>query len=168
MRYYLIMATVIVLGAAGCSSAEPEGFELDHPMMPPEVPFTTTGAAANSGMLCGGGAWVAEQMENADGEEIPSEQWAEIFDEAVMSDGVAEAMSLKEFRCSDGSGTLLIAGQLSLDFSTVDIETFGSGKVQFGTFEITGTDEHESLSGSGETFADFDGGQMAYVGEATS
>ena len=62
----------------------------------------------------------------------------------------------------------MIAAHLSLDFSTVDIETFGSGKVQFGTFEITGTDEHESLSGSGETFADFDGAQMAYVGEATS
>ena len=159
---------LVVVAGAGCSSSDPEAFELDHPMMLPEVPFTTTGAAVDSGILCEDGAWVTERMENAEGEEIQGEQWANMFDEAVMSDGVAEAVSLKEFRCSDGSGTLLIEDHVSLDFSTVDIETFGSGRVQFGTFEITGTDEYESLSGSGETFADFDGGQMAYVGEATS
>jgi hypothetical protein len=161
-----LCALLLVIGA--CSSSEPMALELKLPMAPPEQPFVATGLAVDDGAVCPDGTWLGVRNEDMDGQEMSHEQWADVYDAAMATDGVAEARAIREFVCADGSGTLEIEDHAYLDFSVIDASTFGSEPVQWGTFTISGTGDYTSLSGSGDEFADFGQERYVFSGEVTN
>ena len=76
-------------------------------------------------------------------------------------------MADNTFECGDGSGTLTLRSHAYIDFGARSPSDWGSGVWDSGTWTITGTDEYESLSGSGSSFMYFDEGKMHYTGEIT-
>lgn len=162
------MIALLALGVAACSSSEPMAFELELPIGPPQEPFVATGPAVDDGAICPGGTWIGVRNEDMDGQEISHEQWADIFETAMSSNGIAEGRGFREFVCADGSGTLEIEDHAHLDFSVIDASTYGSEPVQWGAFTISGTGDYAPLSGSGAEVADFIEGIFVFSGEATN
>ena len=159
-RASLLMVTILLVGCGG----DPLAFDLSHPMELPQQPFSVTGAAVTEGVVCPDGLFVEERAANSDGDEISFDEWAQMFDAAVASGGVAEMVSTKDFKCKDDTGWITIVDHIELDFSVLDPAAFGSGETVFGSWTIEGTGDYASLKGSGETVIDWDEMQYHYVG----
>jgi hypothetical protein len=165
MRKASALVVVLMLIVVGCSSSEPLSFDLSHSMEPPEAPFAVSGHAADDGAVCSVGLWVDQREETMDGQPLADDGWAAIFDEAVRSRSVAEAKSIKQFECGDGSGTITITDHAYLDFAVLDVTTFGRGETTWGTWTVEGTGDYDSLSGEGEVVVDWDEQRFHYVGD---
>jgi hypothetical protein len=161
-----LAATLLVV--VGCSSSEPLAFDLAHTFQDPESPFTISGDAADEGVVCSVGVWKDLRMETMDGDPLDADAWAVIFDEAVDSHSIAEATSMKQFECGDGSGTITIDDHLYLDFAELDVETIFTGDTQWGTWTLEGTGDYESISGNGSFVVDGPGERFHYIGEIQS
>jgi len=168
MRCAIVVA-VAVLAAACSSSSEPLAFDLSHSIDfesdPPMVPFVVEGASADAGVVCSGGTFTGAQEFDLDGNELSDEAWADEFDQALETGGVAEMTAVKEFTCEDGSGTLVITEDVRFDFSVIDPASLGTGEVATGTWTIEGLGDYEDLTGSGEAVVNFDQATFHYTGE---
>ena len=164
MRRLLVIAVALGLVLAACSSDGPLAVEIVHDMQPPQHPFTASGAAVDEGLVCGAGVFMEAPMENLAGDPIEFEEWVQLFDAAVESRGVAEAIDHKHLDCGDGSGSITVIEHVRIDFASGD---WGSGKWETGTWTVTGTEAYDSLSGSGTITTDFTNMQIRIVGEVT-
>jgi hypothetical protein len=127
-----LLAAVTVLAMAlldSCSTSEPLALDLTNPMgAPPPMPFSITGPAVDEGVVCSEGTFVDNRVEYMDGSEMSDSGWADTFDAAVETNSVAEARSINEYACGDGSGTLTVTQLVRFGFAELDIETLGQGK----------------------------------------
>lgn len=158
----LVIFTMVL---ASCSTSEPLSFDLARPMAPPPVAITISGAAVDEGAVCSEGAFVGSRMEDMGGNLLEGEQWEETFDAAIENDSVAEMMHRAEIECSDGSGTITVVEHWRYDFGVLDIESFGQGQINNGSWTLEGTGDYESLTGSGDFLTDFDEAMLHAVGE---
>jgi hypothetical protein len=164
-RLLSVLSALVMVTVGGCSSSEPLAFDLANPMEPPPGVFTISGAAADEGIVCSEGVFVDSHMEDIDGNAIEMSEWADMFDAAIATQSVAEANSINEYECGDGSGTITITQLVRFDFAEIDIETFGQGQVTNGTWTLEGVGDYESLTGSGDLVTNFDDGHVHMVGE---
>jgi hypothetical protein len=164
-RVLAVLAVLLVVMVGGCSSSEPLAFDLANAMEPAPGVFSVSGAAADEGVVCSEGIFIDSHMENVNGEMIEMSEWAGMLDTAVATQSVAEANSINEYECGDGSGTITITQFVRFDFAELDIETFGQGQVTSGTWTLVGVGDYESLTGSGDLITDFDDGRIHMVGE---
>ncbi|MDJ0769992.1 MAG: hypothetical protein QNJ12_14420 [Ilumatobacter sp.] len=166
MRKLTVPTATLALVLAACSSgAEPLAFDLSRPMQPPPVLFTISGEAADEGVVCSNGTVDDTGLEDMSGNLIDLAAWAQMFDAAMETGSVAEATSVLNVECADGSGSLTITEHVRFDFGVLDVETMGSGRVENGTWTLEGTGDYEDLTGSGELFTDYDEGQIHTIGE---
>lgn len=165
MRRLITLLALVALMLAGCSSSEPMAIDLAQPMEPPPTPVTISGEAVDEGVVCSSGMFVDYRMEDIDGNPIEFEDWGSMFDTAIDTGSVAEAMSINDYECDDGSGTITISQHVRFDFGEISIETFGEGQVAGGTWTVEGTGDYESLTGSGDIVNDNDQGMIHMVGE---
>jgi hypothetical protein len=162
----ILLAAFVAMIAASCSSSEPLGFDLARPMAPPPVAVTISGEALDENVVCSNGTFlVGSRMEDMEGNLLPGEQWEATFESAVESGSVAEFMHYATTECNDGSGTITIIEHWHYDFAELDIESFGQGRINNGTWTLEGTGDYESLTGSGDFLTDFDEGMLHAVGE---
>jgi hypothetical protein len=166
MRRLLLSAVALALLVAGCgSSSEPMAVDLAQPMAPPPTPVSISGAAVDEGIVCSSGMFVDNRLEDMDGNPIGMEEWGAMFEAAVDTGSVAEVTSHNDYECDDGSGTITVSQHVRFDFAVIDIETFGRGRFQSGTWTVGGTGDYETLTGSGEIVDDHDEGLIHMVGE---
>lgn len=167
MRRMTLLSALIVVVAAGCSSSEPLSFDLARPMAPPPVPVTISGEAVDEGLVCSDGTVPVGggRMEDMEGNPLAGEQWEATFESAVENGAVAEFMHWATTECNDGSGSITIIEHWRYDFAVLDIESFGQGRINHGTWTLEGTGDYESLTGSGDFLSDFDEGMLHAVGE---
>lgn len=164
-RVVTVILALVTTTLCSCSSSEPLGLDLANPMEPPPTAFSITGPAADEGVVCSEGTFVENRMEYMDGTTMEDRDWANMFDNAVETDSVAEVKSINEYECSDGSGTITVTQLVRFDFAEIDIETFGEGQVTNGTWTLEGIGDYESLTGSGNIITNFDDGHIHMVGE---
>lgn len=166
MRRLMTSAFALALVLGGCSSSsEPLGFDLAQAMAPPPTPFTVSGAAVDEGIVCASGMFVGYRMEDADGNEVDIDEWADVFANAMRTGSVAEVTSSNDYQCDDGSGTITIRQLVRFDFAEIDPETFGRGRFVSGTWTLEGRGDYESLTGSGDLVDDHDEGMIHMIGE---
>lgn len=166
MRRLVLLTAFVVVIAAGCSSSEPLGFDLARPMAPPPVPITISGEAVEEEVVCSDGTFlIGSHMEDMEGNLLEGEQWEATFESAVADGSVAEMTHRAEIECSDGSGTITVVEHWRYDFAVLDIESFGQGRINMGTWTVQGTGDYESLTGSGDFLTDFDEGMLHAIGE---
>ena len=165
MRRLTLLAVLVVVIAAGCSSSEPLSFELARPQAPPPVSVTISGAAADEGVVCSAGTFVGFQLEDSEGNPADMDDWGTLFEDAMANGTVAEIANRAEFECSDGSGTITVVEQVRFDFAEIDMETFGQDRISNGTWTLEGTGDYESLTGSGDLIGDNGAGMIYAVGE---
>lgn len=147
-----LFALVVVLGS--CSSSEPMAFDLMQPMAPPPVAITISGEAAEEGVVCPSGEFVGFQMSDMEGNPIEMDDWGAMFESAIETSSIAEARSLNDYQCDDGSGTITIDQHVRFDFAEIDIETLGQSEITNGTWTVSGSGDYESLTGSGDLVSD--------------
>lgn len=166
-RMISLQATIalVTLMLVTCSSNDPLAFDLAQPMEPPPAPVTITGAAVDEGIVCASGMFVDSRMEDVDGNPLDPDGWFTMFDSAIESEGVAEAMSINDYRCDDGSGTITVTQHVRFDFSEISILVMGNSTVDTGTWTLEGTGDYETLIGSGDLVQDGSEQMIHMVGE---
>lgn len=118
--------------------------------------FTATGDAVDEGLMCGSGDWIWIGNETVDGDPMSNQDIAGLVDAGEPF----EMVSVNEFVCSDGSGSITVADRGTVDPANPSFSepgtTTGSWVVRSGS--IGGT----SIVGSGDTIS---GGDMQVSGE---
>jgi hypothetical protein len=128
-----MLATILALAglAAPVAAASPEGVTIvSHVTFNPDGPnygdFVATGAAVDSGLICAGGTFVDTGIRFA----------------GYQSDrGMVQLLVIKEFTCSDGTGTFVVKLQIQANFDT--------GIESFTWVVLGGSGDYGSLHGSG-------------------
>lgn len=161
-----IVALALIL--VGCSTQEPMTVEFSHPLdegggVGSTVPFTAVGAPVDDGAVCQEGTHEIVRLETMQGEQITDDDWAEMFDSAMAEGSVAEMTVRETWTCDDGSGTFDIDLHNRYDFESFE---FGTGQHDVGTWTIvSGTDDYDGMTGSGDITLDFDAGTVTWTGE---
>lgn len=165
-RAIAVATATVMFGLAGaaCSSSdssEPVDVEFIHGQAQSTQPFTATGAAVEANLVCAGGTMRPLSLESMEGDEITEGDWADMFDAALESDGVAEMYVNETWTCDGDDGSFTLKTHTVFDFAVFAFE----GQQDVGTWEITGaTDGLENLTGSGDTTLDWEGERVILTG----
>jgi hypothetical protein len=157
-----LVAAVLVVSLAGCSSGDPLTVEFTQPQgHEGALPFSASGAAVDESAMCSNGTVEMQRLESAEGEGITDSDWAEMFDGAMESGGVAEMYVFQKYTCDDGSGDFTIRWHNRFDFASFEFE----GRQDVGAWEIDeGANSYSDLTGSGEIILDWEAEQAVLSG----
>ena len=157
-------AVLFALAGATCSSSDsssPLDVVFTHAQGQGGQPFTATGAAVDAGLVCSDGTMDLLGFESMEGDERSEGDWADMFDSALESNGVAEMFENQTWTCAAGDGSFTLTTHNRLDFAVFAFE----GQQDIGTWEITeATDALEDLTGSGTATLDWDAEQVTLIG----
>jgi hypothetical protein len=158
-----LVVAVMGIALGGCSSGDSFAVELSHGQEHiPDKPFQATGGGVDEGALCSSGTMNEVRLESIDGDAIVEEDWADMFDSAMDTGGVAEMTVSQEWTCDDGSGTFSIKFHNKFDFAIFEFQ----GQQDVGSWEIDqGTGSYSDLTGSGDVTLDWDAEKAIYSGE---
>lgn len=110
--------------------------------------FTATGEAVDEGLMCDSGDWIFLGNETVDGDPMPDSMIGELIEAGEDF----EMVSVGEFDCADGSGSIVIPEQSIVDPS--DPTGAEPGQV-VGTWEVrSGSINGDPLEGGGDTISE--------------
>jgi len=164
-RRAVVAVMAFALASVGCSSTEssdPLAVELTHPQGRGTIVFAATGPAADEGIICTAGSMSVDRLESMDGVEISDDDWADMFDDAMASESIAEQNVYQTWTCDEDAGSFTLRHHNRIDFANFEFE----GRQDVGSWEITeGTDTMEGLTGSGDVILDWDAEAVVHSGE---
>ena len=156
----LMALGLLAVMLVGCGSGSPAGLSLElEPQADFEAEtytFTASGEAVEDGVMCDSGAWIWVGNETADGEAMPGS----MIEEMVQAGGDFTMVVINEFACEDGSGSIVVAEQSTIDASNPAYTDPGA---RVGTWVVrSGSINGDRIEGGGDVIG---GGDMQVSGQ---